>query len=358
MGRVTALTVRGVGPGAEALRARRDPQRLSGRTPPDGQVRRGRSRVPRQERAHGEGGRRAAGVEGPRTGCVDGGVQRRRRGRPHGARLVDGAPRASRALRDAARRARSSRPWRWPRPLSPTTSGSSPRRSAPPSARRSACGWCVGQGFRGDALPRNPAMIARFVLVTDAGEMPVAGRAADEPAGAVADRAAGPRPHRVPQPRKHGVARGREVRGLPEGGGPRVRDRGPREERRQPEAFARALLALGEVARRGRAAKAPAGFDRVLGLTLELVPEKNPYAMKAGDDAARAPPLRGQAARRSARGRARLRRPGGEDRAAHGTRAAAPRCGCRRKARGSSRRCTWCRSRATRTPTGAASGPR
>ena len=43
----------------------------------------------------------------------------------------------------------------------------------------------VGQGFRGDALPRNPAMIARFVLVTDAGETPVGGRAADEPAGAV-----------------------------------------------------------------------------------------------------------------------------------------------------------------------------
>ncbi len=47
------------------------------------------------------------------------------------------------------------------------------------------------------------------------------------------------------------------------------------------EAFSRCAKALLDVAPAGREG---AGFDRVLGFTLELVPEKNPYGLIAGGE--------------------------------------------------------------------------
>lgn len=141
----------------------------------------------------------------------------------------------------------------------------------------------VGQRFRGDALPRNPALIARFVLVSDAGETLVGGRAADEPAGTV----------RVEQPGLQLIA----YRSLnsqvsleaakfedylkEEGLEAVIEARAKRGESQKPsrEVFSRAaksLLAAG--------GSGTTGYDRVLGLTLELVPERNPYAMKEGED--------------------------------------------------------------------------
>jgi uncharacterized GH25 family protein len=141
----------------------------------------------------------------------------------------------------------------------------------------------VGQGFRGDALPRNPATIARFVLVTGAGETPVGGRAADEPAGSV----------RIDQPGLALIA----YRSLEssvsleaekfeaylkeEGLEAVIAERAKRGENRKPsrELFSRSAKSLVEAGGSGSA-----GYDRILGLTLELVPEKDPYAMKAGDE--------------------------------------------------------------------------
>lgn len=140
----------------------------------------------------------------------------------------------------------------------------------------------VGQKFRGDALPRNPAMIARFVLVSEAGEVPVAGHAADEPAGSV----------RIEQPGLAVIA----YRSLDsavsleaakfeeylkdEGLETVIAARAKRGDSQKPsrELFSRSAKAL--IAAGG---EGTTGFDRVVGLTLELVPEKNPYASKGGD---------------------------------------------------------------------------
>src|SRR4030095_8195802 len=49
----------------------------------------------------------------------------------------------------------------------------------------------VGQGFHGEPVPRNPALIVKFELVSASGEAPVPGLAADDPAGTVPITAAG-----------------------------------------------------------------------------------------------------------------------------------------------------------------------
>ena len=140
----------------------------------------------------------------------------------------------------------------------------------------------VGQRFRGDVLPRNPAMIERFVLVCDAGEIPVAGRAADDPAGTV----------RVDQPGLALIAY-RSLESSVSLEAPKFEDylkeegleaviaaRAKRGESQKPsrELFSRSAKSL--VAAGGAGVT---GFDRVLGLTLELVPEKNPYTMTGGE---------------------------------------------------------------------------
>ncbi len=144
-------------------------------------------------------------------------------------------------------------------------------------------GLFVGQGFRGDALPRNPAIIARFVLVTDAGETPIGGRAAEEPAGSV----------RVDQPgllligyrsldSQVSLEAAKFETYLKEEGLEAViaaRAKGGHSQKPSRELFSRSAKSLVEAG-----GSATTGYDRVLGLTLELVPEKNPYAMKAGDE--------------------------------------------------------------------------
>ena len=138
----------------------------------------------------------------------------------------------------------------------------------------------VGQGFRGDALPRNPALIVRFVLVSDAGETAVAGRPADEPAGSVRiDRpglqVAGYR-SRTSQVSLEPAKFEEYLR--EEGLEAILTERTRRGEGQKPsrELFsrcARTLLQAGDAA---------SGSDRPLGFTLELVAEKNPYALAPG----------------------------------------------------------------------------
>ena len=149
----------------------------------------------------------------------------------------------------------------------------------------------VGQRFRGEPLPRNPALIERFVLVTDAGESPVAGRPAAEPAGTV----------RIDRPGLALIA----YRSLDspvsleaakfedylreEGLEAVIAARAKRGDSQKPsrELFSRsakALVAAGGSGSGFGSGYGASGFDRVLGLTLELVPEKNPYGMKAGGE--------------------------------------------------------------------------
>jgi Domain of unknown function (DUF4198) len=141
----------------------------------------------------------------------------------------------------------------------------------------------VGQGFQGDAVPRNPALILKFVLVSDAGEAPIAGKPADDPAGAVMVAAPGLQvlgyrsgnsfvaleaPKYEDYLREEGLER-------------IVEERARRGESQKPsrELFSRCAKAL-LFAGPGR----PTGDDRDLGLPLELRAEKNPYGLRSGDE--------------------------------------------------------------------------
>ncbi len=140
----------------------------------------------------------------------------------------------------------------------------------------------VGQNFRGDPVPRNPAIIVKFVLVTEAGETPVEGRSGDDPAGHVRIGAPGvavigyrSRNSFVSQEadkfedylREEGLERIIEVRAR--------RGESGKPSREVFSRSAKALLSSGVGA---------AGYDRNLGLTLELLPEKNPYALRAREE--------------------------------------------------------------------------
>jgi uncharacterized GH25 family protein len=141
----------------------------------------------------------------------------------------------------------------------------------------------VGQKFRGEALPRNPALIVKFVLASDRGETPVSGRAGAEPAGRVS----------ITEP-------GLLVLGYRSRNSPLSLEAAKFEEYLREEGLesiiaARALLGESQKPSRevfSRCAKAlvsageggGSGYDRSLGLSLELIPEKNPYAMKAGEE--------------------------------------------------------------------------
>jgi len=141
----------------------------------------------------------------------------------------------------------------------------------------------VGQRFRGDALPRNPAMIARFVLVTEAGETSIGGRAADEPAGSVLIDQTGLALiayRSLESPVSLEAAKFEDYL-KEEGLEAVIAARAKRGDSQKPsrELFSRSAKLL--IAADG---SGTTGYDRVLGLTLELVPEKNPYAMKGGEE--------------------------------------------------------------------------
>jgi uncharacterized GH25 family protein len=135
----------------------------------------------------------------------------------------------------------------------------------------------VGQDFRGDPVPRNPNLVQRFVLVSGAGEKPVGGFPGADPAGLV----------QIDQPGILWIAyrSGRTPVTLEaekfekyladEGLDGILKIRKERSENAKPgrEVFSRSVKSM-LVA--GGAPGAGKGFDLVLGLTLELVPEKNP----------------------------------------------------------------------------------
>lgn len=141
----------------------------------------------------------------------------------------------------------------------------------------------VGQKFRGDALPRNPALIARFDLVSDAGQTPVGGRAADEPAGSVQIEQPGLQliAYRSLNSQVSLEAAKFEAYLKEEGLEAVIEARAKSGDGQKPsrELFSRSAKSLILAGGAGTT-----GFDRVLGLTLEIVPEKNPYAMKGGED--------------------------------------------------------------------------
>jgi hypothetical protein len=142
-------------------------------------------------------------------------------------------------------------------------------------------GLRVGVNFHGDPVPRNPAMIVMFDCVSASGERPVVGRSGDEPAGRV----------RIDAP---GLALiGYRSRNTPlsleaskfeeylreEGLENIIAVRAKRGDSAKPsrELFSRSAKAL--LSTPGGPAT---GYDRSLGLQLELIPEKDPYALAPG----------------------------------------------------------------------------
>jgi uncharacterized GH25 family protein len=140
----------------------------------------------------------------------------------------------------------------------------------------------VGEQFAGDPVPRNPERIVRFDCVGPNGQTPILGRAGGDPAGTAVVAGSGTYLLAF-QSNRATVELDAEkfeqylaLEGLERISALR-KERG---QSRQPsrEVYSRnakSLLAVG--------GGADAGFDRVLGLPFELIPEKNPSAIKAGE---------------------------------------------------------------------------
>lgn len=139
----------------------------------------------------------------------------------------------------------------------------------------------VGQNFQGEPLPRNPALIVKFVLVSDAGEVPLAGRPADDPAGTAVITAPGVQVLGYRSSDSFVSLEPQKFEDyLKEEGLERiVAERARRGESARPsrELFSRCAKALLSTS----GGDSP-GYDRDLGFTLELIPEKSPYALRAG----------------------------------------------------------------------------
>jgi uncharacterized GH25 family protein len=139
----------------------------------------------------------------------------------------------------------------------------------------------VGEHFRGDPVPRADRLIVRFVLSSTAGETPIGGLPATDPAGFV--RISSPgfsvigyRSNRTPialEPEKF------EKYLADEGLDVVLETRAARGEHGKPgrEVYSRCAksLVVGD-------GSGQAGFDRVLGLTLELVADANPLKTRPG----------------------------------------------------------------------------
>jgi uncharacterized GH25 family protein len=139
----------------------------------------------------------------------------------------------------------------------------------------------VGEHFRGDPVPRDEQRIVRFVLASAAGETPIGGLPATDPAGLV--RVSSPgfavmayRSNRSPIL----LEATKFEKYLVDEGLDRVLEaRAARGERGAPgkEVYSRCAKSLVAVGATGQA-----GFDRVLGLTLELVADASPLKARPG----------------------------------------------------------------------------
>lgn len=140
----------------------------------------------------------------------------------------------------------------------------------------------VGQDLLGDPLPRSSALINQFVVVDGAGRKPVVGREGGNPAGFMRVEAPGMRvvgyrsnPSSVEQTsekfdqylKEEGLDAAIALRARRKAAGP------------VHESFSRCAKSLVLTG-----PPDPAQGDRALGFTLELVAERNPYLVAAGDE--------------------------------------------------------------------------
>jgi uncharacterized GH25 family protein len=156
-----------------------------------------------------------------------------------------------------------------------------PSAFTPAPGQRVAVRLKVGEHFRGDPVPRSPERIERFAAVGPAGEVPVQGVPGGEPAGFVA--LGKPGLHLLVYDSDHASVELEgekfeeylKMEGLEAVSALRAR----RGQTGAPvkEVYSRCAKSLVAVGN-----GAGPGFDRNLGLALELVPEANPYTLKKG----------------------------------------------------------------------------
>jgi uncharacterized GH25 family protein len=141
----------------------------------------------------------------------------------------------------------------------------------------------VGQDLLGDPLPRNPALINQFVFEDVAGRKPVVGRDGGDPAGFLRVAAPGllvvgygSNPSAVELPAEKFNQYLKEE-GLDAVAALRAR-------RNETGAKAQELFSRCAKSLVLSGSPSAAQSDRLLGFTLELVAERNPYAIRAGAD--------------------------------------------------------------------------
>jgi uncharacterized GH25 family protein len=141
----------------------------------------------------------------------------------------------------------------------------------------------VGEHLMGDPVPRDPALVRDFVVADATGTHPIAGRDGSDPAGLL--RIAAPGLHIVgyqSAPSRIALAADKFNQYLSEEGLEHITEL--RARRKQSNAgtqdsfirCAKSLILSGAAAEHQR--------DRALGFTLELVAERNPYLLNAGDE--------------------------------------------------------------------------
>jgi uncharacterized GH25 family protein len=155
----------------------------------------------------------------------------------------------------------------------------------PAIAQRVAVRLRVGQEFKGDPVPRDPGLLKRFALVGPSGETAVAGVPNTEPAGFLAIPAPGlytivyagnPEPVQLDAGKFNDYLRQEGLETILE-----LRAQRGQSDEPDREIFSRCAKAL-VAAGGGEAAAEWAGWNRPLGLRLELVPEANPYTLSPG----------------------------------------------------------------------------
>lgn len=137
----------------------------------------------------------------------------------------------------------------------------------------------VGEHLQGDPVPRDPRRIERFAVVGPAGKKEAVGIAGADPAGWISP--AEPGLHWIVFDSNHASLEQTAEkfdRYLDEEGLERVRELGRSKTGTVKESYSRCAKSLVAVG-----GTAGTGWDRALGLELELVPERNPYDLKAGE---------------------------------------------------------------------------
>ena len=141
----------------------------------------------------------------------------------------------------------------------------------------------VGQGFLGDPIPRDPALIEQFVAITPDATVPIVGQDGADPAGLL----------RQTTPALVVIAyrsRSTPITLPPDKFNQYLRDEGlddvarVRAAHRQNDAPARELFARCAKALLQVGKPSPPQSDHAVGMTLELIASRNPYTLRAGDE--------------------------------------------------------------------------